>query len=69
MSDLLVFDGTIFNQFGHVAIISKVSNDEIEIIQQNPRPLAKSRVTFSLRNVGDKWKIEDDEILGWLRKN
>lgn len=36
--DLLIFDGTNFNKYGHVAIISKVDNHSVEIIQQNPGP-------------------------------
>jgi surface antigen len=69
VNDLLIFDGTVLNRFGHVAIISKVSDDEIEIIQQNPGKFGKSRENFTLENVDGKWKIEDDKILGWLRKN
>ena len=38
---IIIFGPTIFNSFGHVAIISKVEKDEIEIIQQNPGPYAK----------------------------
>lgn len=38
VDDLLVFDGTTTNKYGHVAIISKVTDSKIEIIQQNPGP-------------------------------
>lgn len=69
VNDLLIFNGTLLNRFGHVAIVCNVSEDEIEIIQQNPGPFAKSRETFSIKNLDGKWKIEDDKILGWLRKN
>ena len=69
VDDLLIFKGTLINRFGHVAIISKVSSNEIEIIQQNPGPFEKSRETFSLENKNGKWEIQDDKILGWLRKN
>lgn len=65
--DLLVFRGTIANRFGHVAIISMVSDNKIEIIQQNPGPYGKSRVTFDLNNIDGKWKIENNQLLGWLR--
>ena len=69
VGDLVIFDGTPSNKYGHVAIISNVSEDEIEIIQQNPGPFAPSRVTISLTTHGnDYWKIENDRILGWLRK-
>jgi surface antigen len=68
VKDLIVFDGTVFNRFGHVAIISDVSDSEIEIIQQNPGPFAPSRETFALDSSDDKWKIQDEDVLGWLRK-
>ena len=66
--DLIIFDGTIFNRFGHVAIISTVTDKRIEIIQQNPGPFGKSRETFLLENKNGKWKIKNKRILGWLRK-
>lgn len=68
VSDLLIFKGTTFNTYGHVAIISKVTEKEIEIIQQNPGPLSKSRETFALDHHSGKWEIKNKRILGWLRK-
>lgn len=68
IGDLLIFSGHAGNPFGHVAIVSKVEKNEIEIIQQNPGPYSPSRDTFVLTKEGAKWKIEDDGILGWLRK-
>lgn len=67
--DLLVFDGTSFNKYGHVAIISKVDDNSIEIIQQNPGPFESSRETFTLKKIDGKWKIDQGKILGWLRKS
>jgi hypothetical protein len=68
-SDLIIMDGTIFNKYGHVAIISKVTDKTIEIIQQNPGPFSPSRETFDLKiTEDDKWKIDNDRVLGWLRK-
>jgi hypothetical protein len=66
--DLLVFDGTGYNPFGHVAIISKVTEKEIEIIQQNPGPMGQSRITLHLDYKDGKWEIKNNIILGWLRK-
>ncbi|MPM06083.1 hypothetical protein SDC9_52378 [bioreactor metagenome] len=66
--DLVVFGGTDHNPYGHVAIISFVSNSEIEIIQQNPGPYASSRVRYPLKKINGKWKINNENILGWLRK-
>lgn len=67
--DLLIFDGTIFNTYGHVAIITRVTKNEIEIIQQNPGPYGKSRVKIELeQQQNGKWKLKNKSILGWLRK-
>lgn len=68
VNDLIVFDGTVFNRYGHVAIISEVLDDKIEIIQQNPGATASSRATFTLKKINNKWKIENNRVLGWLRK-
>ena len=68
VDDLLIFDGTTFNRYGHVAIISNVTENEIEIIQQNPGPYSKSRITFQLDSKDGKWEIKNKRILGWLRK-
>lgn len=68
VNDLVVYSGTVFNSYGHVSIISKVSDSEIEIIQQNPGSFGKSRATFKLSNTNGKWHIDNKRILGWLRK-
>ena len=67
VDDLVVFKPWIFNRYGHVAIISNVTNSAVEIIQQNPGPFGKSRETYPLTNQDGKWKIESDRLLGWLR--
>lgn len=66
--DLLIFSGSTFNKYGHVAIISSVSDNEIEIIQQNPGPFGKSRENIKLKNVNHLWTLDNDRVLGWLRK-
>ncbi|WP_445749947.1 CHAP domain-containing protein [Polaribacter sp.] len=68
VDDLLIFEGTVFNKYGHVTIISKVSDDKVEIILQNPGPYGQSRETYDLEFENEKWKIKNDRILGWLRK-
>jgi hypothetical protein len=68
INDLIIMSGSIANKYGHVVIVSNVTENEIEIIQQNPGPYSKSRETFSLIRQDDKWKIKSDRILGWLRK-
>lgn len=66
VNDLLIFDGNIFNKFGHVAIISKVEAKSIEVVQQNVGK--ESRENFKLINKNNKWTIEGHGVLGWLRK-
>lgn len=68
VNDIVIFGATSFNQFGHVAIVSKVTNKEIEIIQQNPGPFKSSREKFKLIQTNGKWKINNSGILGWLSK-
>ncbi|MCL2643910.1 MAG: CHAP domain-containing protein [Betaproteobacteria bacterium] len=67
VGDLVVFVGSYAGGYGHVAIVSDVTEKTIEIIQQNPGPYGKSRVTFQLAQQGEAWQI-DAEIMGWLRK-
>ncbi|MDR0965331.1 MAG: CHAP domain-containing protein [Myxococcales bacterium] len=68
VDDLVVLSGTVANKYGHVAIISDVMENEVEIIQQNPGPFGKSRERFLLENSNGKWRIDNKRILGWLRK-
>lgn len=68
VDDLLIFDGTIFNKYGHVAIVSAVFDNKIEIIQQNPGPNGKSRIFIDLEKIDNHWKLDDSDVLGWLRK-
>lgn len=65
IGDLVVYDESTFNSFGHVAIVCSVSEDEVEVIQQN---CSSSRETYSLTYNNNLWKIDNDRILGWLRK-
>lgn len=67
--DLLVMKGSFFNKYGHVAIVSAVTDSSIEIIQQNPGPFSPSRETILLEKLtSGKWEMKNDRILGWLRK-
>lgn len=67
VGDLMVFDGTEWNRYGHVAIISQVSDSEVEIIQQNPGPRAPSRETLKLFREQGQWTIDSGTLLGRLR--
>ncbi|MCL2162209.1 MAG: CHAP domain-containing protein [Betaproteobacteria bacterium] len=68
VGDLVIFDGHIANRYGHVAIISAVEKDKIEIIQQNPGPREKSRINIPLSFRNGLWRIGHGRTLGWLRK-
>jgi surface antigen len=68
VDDLIIFSATNSNPYGHVAIIARVNDREIEIIQQNPGAFNSSRATFSLSMDGGKWRVGNERTLGWLRK-
>ena len=64
--DILVYDGYPGNMFGHVAIISKVSEKDIELVQQNIG--TTTRLIIPLVNFYQYWTVADYDIQGWLRK-
>jgi len=66
IGDIIIFDGNFYNKYGHVAIISSVEKETIEIIQQNPGPGAHSRIKIPLINSGSAWKIDRSDCLGGL---
>ena len=67
-NDIVVFKATVEEPFGHIAIVSEVFVDEIEIIQQNPNPGIGYRERFSLISQNGLWRIDNDRIVGILRK-
>ncbi len=66
VNDILIYDGYPGNRFGHMAIISRVNENEIEIVQQNTG--MKSRATIPLVRFYQYWTVADYNVLGWLRK-
>lgn len=62
--DLLVLDGWKGNPYGHVAIVSKVEDGEVEIVQQN---CGTTRETIGLEMRDGKWRLDSRRALGWLR--
>lgn len=62
IGDILIFGG----KYGHVAIVTKVTNSEVEVIQQNiymsPRETFKLIVNNGKYTIGENTKPE-----GWLR--
>lgn len=68
IDDLIIFDGYILNRFGHVAIVSDVKNEAIEIVQQNAGPFSPSREILKLNFHNNSWQVEHGRVLGWLRR-
>jgi surface antigen len=64
--DLLVYDSYPGNPFGHVAIVSEVGSDYVEIVQQNMG--SRSREKLKLVKYLDYYTVADYYVLGWLRK-
>jgi len=68
VDDLIVFAPWALNRFGHVAIVSQVGEDFIEVIQQNPGPFGATRERFPLERHEGQWRVGHDRVLGWLRR-
>ena len=64
MGDLVILDGWRGNAYGHVAIVSAVQDDELEVIQQNT---GSTRQHYDLEQQDGQWLINNDRVLGWLR--
>ncbi|MEM9916581.1 MAG: CHAP domain-containing protein [Bacteroidota bacterium] len=64
INDILVFGG---DRYGHVAIISKVGRDSIEITQQNVGKKSRSDLKLTWRN--DRWYVRHSKVLGWLSRS
>ncbi len=67
-NDILVFQSSWYNSFGHVAIVTKVTENNVFIIQQNAGPFSNTRVSYHLTQENNRWKIPANKIVGWLRK-
>lgn len=65
--DLFVYRAHLLNPYGHVAIVSAVDKDSVEIIQQNAGPFSPSRERYDLVHEAGKWHVKQDLLLGWLR--
>lgn len=68
VNDIIIFDGSRLNKYGHVGIVSNVKDDEIEIIQQNLVRCGKARSYLKLEYTNNTWKIKNKRVLGRLRK-
>jgi surface antigen len=61
--DLIVFK---YTRYGHVAIVSKISSQEIEIIQQNTGSGTRAKLPLKVEN--GCFFVGNEQTLGWLRK-
>lgn len=66
-NDLVIIGPSAFNKFGHLFIITKVTDSGVQFIQQNPGPSNPSRGTYPLFNSNGRWSINADDVVGWLR--
>lgn len=66
--DIIVLAPTGQNPYGHIAIIAAVAEDEIEIVQQNPGPEVPSRVKYPYSQDNGRYQIQNQRVLGYLRK-
>ena len=64
VGDIIIFKPYILNPYGHVAIISNVEDDNIEIVQQNV--WKKTREKFKLTYENNKWSINSKRVIGRL---
>ncbi len=62
--DIMVFKGEDNNPFGHIAIVTKVGANYVEVIQQNVGK--QTRYTLPLFDMVDSWRIANIDVLGWL---
>ena len=62
--DLLIFGPSLLNPYGHVAIVSSVTDSAVEIVQQNPGPFGPSREQLPITLSGTSWRFENGRVLG-----
>jgi hypothetical protein len=65
--DLIVFAPSLLNRYGHVAIVSEVGDDYIEIVQQNAGPFGTTRERYPLDLSQGIARVDHERVLGWLR--
>jgi surface antigen len=63
--DILVYGPCESNKYGHVAIVTNVSSEHIELIQQNYG--TQSRLKIPIVRYESYYTVADFCILGWLR--
>ena len=61
------FSPTVFNPYGHVAIVAEVNAYALIVAQQNAGPLASSREAIPIMHIDNGFFIANKRLLGWLR--
>ena len=64
--DILVFDATHKNPYGHAGIVTYSKDSKCEIIQQNVGQ--NTRETFIVNQIGERFFVVNEEVIGWMRK-
>ncbi len=67
VGDILILKKNKKHVHGHIAIISNVYDGALEVIQQNAGPFESSRALFGYGDFGNKYKLDNKDVLGWLR--
>ena len=67
VEDLVVFAPWVLNRYGHVAIVSAVGDDFVEVIQQNAGPFGSTRERYALVRRDGRYEVGQDRMQGWLR--
>jgi hypothetical protein len=67
VGDILILKKNKKYVHGHIAIISNVYDGALEVIQQNAGPFESSRALFGYGDFGNKYKLDNKDVLGWLR--
>lgn len=67
VGDILVLDKSDDLPDGHLAIVSNVYDGAFEVTQQNAGPFANTRALFGCGDYGNKYKVDNGKVLGWLR--
>ncbi|MDP2713549.1 CHAP domain-containing protein [Rheinheimera sp.] len=65
--DIIVYAPSLFNPYGHVAIIAEVNPYAVVIAQQNAGPVYSSREAIPLVQQGSGYRVDNSRVLGWLR--
>ncbi len=65
--DILVFDSTLWNPYGHVALVKSVHDGQVTFVEQNVLDIGEDSLPMDWNNkIATKWPY--GEVRGWLRE-